>query len=127
MRESRALAKARLADSEESTGRLSLPPLGLRFQWTDPTGDVDEALQRTQDEFAVRIGILREAIGAIRALAHDVHAKQDALTDVLHGPAPDPAAVDALRRAIDERRERIDRLARAAVNRLRREPRAKRA
>ena len=127
MRESRALAKARLADGEEGTGNLSLPPLGLRFRWTDPTGDLDEALQRTHDEFAVQIGILREAIGTIRALAHDVHAKQDALTHVLRSPAPDPEAVDALQRAIDERRERIDRLARAAVHRLRRERRTKRS
>ena len=127
MRESRALAKARLAGVEEGKGRLSLPALGLRFRWTDPTGDVGDALQRTQDEFAVRIGILREAIDAISALAQDVYAKQGALTDLLGRPAPDPAAIDALRRAIDERREQIDRLARGAVNRLRREQRAKRS
>lgn len=126
MRESRALAKARLAHGEEGKGSLSLPPLGLRLRWTDPTGDVEETLRRTEDEFAVRIGILREAVSAIRALAHDIHAKQDALSRVLRRPAPDPEAIDALRRAIDERREQIDRLARAAVHRLRREPRAKR-
>ncbi len=127
MRGSRALARAKLAIGEEGNGSLFLPALGLRFRWADPTGDVGDALQRTHDEFAVRIGILREAIAAISALAQDLHTKRDALTDISSSTTPDAEAIAALRRAIDERREQIDRLARAAVNRLRRKPRAKRS
>ena len=128
MRGSRALAKANLADGEEGKGSLSLSSLGLRLGWADPTGEVAEALQRTHDEFAVGIGILQEAIGAIRALVDDLHAQEGALADMLRSPAPaHPEAVEALRRAIDRRREQIDRLTCSAVNRLRRETRAKRS
>jgi hypothetical protein len=117
MRGNRALAKARATDDEEGEGILSLPPLGLRFWWADPTGGATEALARTQDEFSVRIRILRAAIDAIRPLAEEVHEGGRALTELLRGPAPDPEAIDALQRAIDERRAQINRLGRAAVNR----------
>jgi len=127
MRGSRALARASLADGEEGKGSLSLSSLGLRLGWADPTGEVGEALQQTHDEFAVRIGVLREAIGAIRALADDLHAQEGDLADILRGSSPDPEAIEARRRTIDRRREQIDRLARTAVNRLRRERRAKRS
>jgi len=119
MHGNRALAKARSTDCENGEGRLSLPPLGLRFQWADPTRGMAEVLGRTTDEFSARTRILQDAIDAIRPFAEAMHQKQDALRELLRSAAPDPEAINALQRAIDERRRQIDRLAREAADRLR--------